>query len=231
MKKHILFLVLCVFGGLLTAQENETGYDSETVTKLKKSDRIMLDLYYDIWQGVPSNVTLKTIQPGITFSSVQDYPIGNSNFAVSLGAAISVHNLHWNAQIPIDTSAITQLIILKNDSNYKVNKFTLSYLEVPFEIRFRTKGVNTFRVYAGFKYGILLQEHTKFVGDDPYSDNEIKFKEYKHKNVSRYTFGPTLRIGYKWVNLYAAYSMVPIFQKDKGPQMYPISVGISVIPY
>lgn len=233
MKKYAFFLIFCLIFTGLSAQEIETGYESEpeSVTKLKKSDRVMLDLYYDVWQGIPSDITLKSIQPGFTLSSVQDFPIGNSNFAVSIGAAITAHNLHWDAGITLDTLGITQLYKLPDDIEYKVNKFTLSYLEVPFEIRFRTKSVNTFRVYAGFKYGILLQEHTKFRGDDPNSDAEYKFKEYKHKNISKYTFGPTLRIGYKWFNLFAAYSMVPVFQKDKGPQMYPVSVGISVIPY
>jgi hypothetical protein len=231
MKKHIFFLTLWLFTSGLSAQVTETVTESGSVTKLKKSDRVILDLYYDVWQGVPSDITLKAIQPGIRLSSMQDYPIGNSNFAVAFGAAINVHNLHSDALITYDSLNNTVLRPMPADIKYNTNKHTFTYLEVPLEIRFRTKGVNTFRLYAGFKYGLLLQEHTKFVGDDPNSDNKIKFKSYKHRNIANYSFGPTLRIGYKWANIYASYSMVSVYKKDKGPEMFPISIGLSFMPY
>jgi hypothetical protein len=225
MKNHILLLGLIIITAPLFAQE------SGSVTKLKKADRVIFEVFHDIWQDVPSDITLKTIQPGFGFTSMQDFPIGNSNFAIAFGFGISSHNMHTNGFFSYDTTKVTEFLPLPNDLNYKINKFTLTYLETPAEIRFRTKGVNTFRFYAGIKLRVLLQEHTKYRGDDPFSDYEIKFKEYKHKHVTVFSFAPTVRVGYKWFNIYASYGLSPVFEKNKGPQMYPISVGLSIIPY
>ncbi len=229
MKKIFALSLFAIIAITLSAQETET--ESGSVTKLKKADRVVLDLFYDTWQGLPSGIEPGLLQPGIGITSFQDYPIGNSNFAFAFGVGISVHNFYSNAFIAMDTNNVTQLLPLSTDLEYKVNKLTLTYLETPIEFRYRTKGVYTFRFYAGFKLGYLLQEHTKYSGDDPFSDGQIKYKEYKHKNFNNLRYGPTVRIGYRWFNLYASYNMTTLFKEDKGPQMYPISIGLMISPY
>lgn len=228
MKKEVLLIGLFIFAAGLFAQE------SGTVSKLKKSDRVVVDLFYDLWQDTPSDLKMGKIQPGIGIASFQDYPIGNSNFAFAFGLRVSAHNMYSNSLLGYDTSGVSVFRPIADTLSYKVNKFTLSYLEIPVELRFRTKSINTFKISAGFKFGLLLQEHTKYSGDDLFdaaSEYQIKFKEYKHRNISKFSYGPTLRVGYRWFNLYASYSMTPIFEKDKGPQMYPVSLGIMISPY
>jgi hypothetical protein len=240
MKKFtLLFALLLIYSGI-TAQETETP--TVTATKLKKADRYVLDITHDIWQETPAGIEMGTFQHGFGFTSFQDYPIGTSNFAFAWGVGISVHNMHSNGILTHDTAGLSEFIPIPEkvtfgsntmDITYKVNKLTLTYLETPVELRFRTKGSNTFRVYAGFKLGLLLQEHTKYSGDDfiTGSDNPIKYKEYKHRNFENLRYGPTFRIGYKWINFYGSYTMTSLFKKDKGPQMYPITVGIMISPF
>jgi hypothetical protein len=51
-------------------------------------------------------------------------------------------------------------------------------------------------------------------------------------NVEKFRFGPTLRVGYSWFSLYAYYSVTKVFQGNKGPEdLYPISVGITLLPF
>jgi hypothetical protein len=124
----------------------------------------------------------------------------------------------------------------------KNNKMTMVYVEVPLEFRFRTKNEGwKFKFALGFKVGYLLSSHTKYNGNDInynyatqswdlHSDNTLKIKTYKVPNIETYRMGPTLRIGWGWVNISASYSLTKLFKKDKGQDMYPISVGLTITP-
>ncbi len=239
MKKAVFSFIVALF--CITSFAQEEG-ESGSSTRLKKTDRVVLDVFYDMWQDVPDGLNFKSIQPGVAYTSFQDFPLGNSNFSFALGVGISVHNMHTDGLLTVDTAGNTEFMTIPatvtfggqtKDISYKINKLTLTYIESPIEFRFRTKSVHPFKIYAGFKLGLLIQEHTKYVGDDfiTGSDNEIKFKEYKHQNFENLRYGPTIRIAYRWISLCGSYNMTPVFEKDKGPQMYPVSVGLSIMPY
>jgi hypothetical protein len=93
---------------------------------------------------------------------------------------------------------------------------------------------NAFKFYLGGKIGLMLSNHTKYNGDDyeeNYPTGSIRIKEYKIANVNKYRYGLTARIGWKWIQVYGYYSISKLFKKDLGPDMYPISVGLTISPY
>lgn len=231
MKKQIATLLILLFAVTIYAQ------DSEPVKKLKKSDRTSIEFYNDIWFDAPDDISIRGFQPGFRYNSFKDHPIGTSNFSFAYGVGFSFSNLHTNALIVHDSignSVFAKLPekIGNNDLKYSTNKFSLGYIETPLEIRFRTKSRNPFKIYGGFKLAYIVQHYTKYVGDDfiEGSTYDIKYKEYKQRNMNKLQYGPTFRIGYKSFLLSAQYNMNPIFKTDKGPQMYPISIGISYSP-
>ena len=63
------------------------------------------------------------------------------------------------------------------------------------------------------------------------SNFDVTQKTTDVRNLESIRFGPTLRIGYDWFNISAYYSLSKFFVKDKGPEMYPISVGITFTPF
>lgn len=231
MKKQIATLLIIIFAGIIYAQ------DSEPVKKLKKSDRTSIEIYNDIWFDTPGHIDFKGFQPGFRYNSFKDHPIGTSNFSFAYGAGFSFSNIHSNGLVSHDSTGNTIFTKLPekigtNDLKYSTNKLTLGYIETPLEIRFRTKSRNPFKIYGGFKLAYMVQHYTKYVGDDfiEGSTYDIKYKEYKQRNMNKLQYGPTFRIGYKSFLLSAQYNMNPIFKTDKGPQMYPISIGISYSP-
>jgi hypothetical protein len=231
MRKCIIVMCTLIFSFSLFAQDEQI----ETVQKLKKSDRVVFDYFNDFWQGAPSNASVKQYSPGVSYSSFQDYPLGTSNFTLAYGLGFSFHNMRTGSLLGYDSAGVsvfTELNNIQQGIKYKVNKHTFTYLDTPVELRFRSKGKNTFRVNLGFRFSVLLQEHSKYVGDDfrDNTDHTIKFKEYKHRNFETYRYGVTARIGYKWFNVFGYYSLTNIFKDKKGPEMYPISLGISFIP-
>jgi hypothetical protein len=206
-----------------------------------------------------SIMSTSAINRGANAYVMRDFPIAKSNFSFAIGAGISCHNMYSNAwavrESVADTTqtfgySFTGKTVFQKlpesvnsvETSYKNNKLTAIYLDVPVEFRFRTKNEGQkFKVALGFKLGYMLSSHMKYRGDDLSwnystqswslnSDELVKFKSYKVPNVEVYRMGPTLRIGWGWINATAYYSLTNLFKKNKGPEMYPISVGISITP-
>lgn len=225
MKK--LFILLFCFIAL-------NSFSQVVNEKTKKLFTFGLDVYTDIWQDVPSTVEPKTINPGVNIFGTYNFIFGESNFSFSPGIGLGIHNmlnssfLYTNFDssyfVPIDQE-------LPEGYSYKKSKFVAPYLDIPLEIRFKSK--SEFRIAVGFKFGFLMRAYTKYKGDDYLSElNQktiYKKKIIQHLETNRYGF--IGRIGYKWLNIYGYYQLSTLFVKDKGPEMYPISVGISIIPF
>ena len=77
-----------------------------------------------------------------------------------------------------------------------------------------------------------MSSKDKYVGDQPgeaKGKTMIKRKTLNH--TEDWAYGFTLRFGYKSFNLFGYYQLSNIFKKGRGPQMYPISVGLTITPF
>jgi hypothetical protein len=115
---------------------------------------------------------------------------------------------------------------LTNPDNYKVNKLALTYIEIPVELRFRSKPDkldNRWKVAVGFKAGIRVDGYTKQSTKTP---KEIRtYKPYPDLNL--FQAGPMMRVGYASFNLTAYYGVLGVFRANRGPQVNAFSVGLS----
>jgi len=228
----IFMLVLLCSGQPLKAFEPPQMYPA---------DRLIVTVFTDMWQDAPGDMDLKTIQRGITISSLQDMPVGRTNFSVAAGLEFSSHNIYSDNRYLFNpfTDAYD---FYKIASDYDNNKLSLNYLGIPVQFRFRTRNMSkTFRAYAGMKADYLISAHTKYVGKtypDPHNPGEfpvagrtIKVKEYKLDNISKYRIGLTGMIGYRSINLYLYYPLTGIFTDNSAENMTPVSVGVSFIVF
>ncbi|MCD4695204.1 MAG: PorT family protein [Bacteroidales bacterium] len=189
-----------------------------------------LDLFSDIWQDTPNTIEPRTINPGVNIFGSYNYIFGNSNVSFSPGLGLSVHNLYSDSWLRSNYDS-SYFEPIPDSVGFKRSKFVATYLDIPFELRYKSKG--EFRLAVGFKFGFLLQSHTKIKGDDIIDNmaNEVITKKAKIKFVEKNRYGFTGRIGYKWLNLWGYYQLSSLFVKGSGPEMYPISVGITIIPF
>jgi hypothetical protein len=125
---------------------------------------------------------------------------------------------------------------IPGEVSYKKSKLKVGYFEIPVEFRFKSKSKVT--VALGFKGGILLDSGTKYVGDTINTNNYIlkndgkaKIKLSRIKNLEQFSYGPTFRIGYSWINVNASYMISTLFKNGKGPETYPLSLGIILMPF
>lgn len=196
-----------------------------------------VDLFTDIWQDTPSALDEKTFNRGVNIYGMYNFPVKNTALNFQIGAGVGIHNLYHENQLEKDDNGNTIMTTipdtLQDGSNTGVDnaKFSFGYLDVPVEMHIETQ--SDLRAAIGFKVGLLINSLSKYKGDDFESaqGGSIKIKEKDLDNTNSLRYGPTLRLGYKWIDLFAYYSLTPVFEENKGPEMYPVSVGISVVKF
>ncbi len=106
------------------------------------------------------------------------------------------------------------------------SKIVASYLNIPllFEAQIpsdqnRCTAFISAGVFGGFKIG----SHTKVV----YADGD-KNKSRDDININPFQYGAMVQVGYKIIKLYATYNFSTLYENDKGPELYPYSVGITL---
>ncbi|NJO92969.1 MAG: PorT family protein [Chloroflexia bacterium] len=60
-----------------------------------------------------------------------------------------------------------------------------------------------------------------------------KFKDKTRSDflMNTFRYGLTARVGFGFLKVFANYDLVSLFQEDRGPELYPVSVGISLISF
>jgi len=117
------------------------------------------------------------------------------------------------------------------DSNQK-SKLSVLYLEVPLLMEFQIPVKNNLnRLY--FSVGLAgekrLETHTKVKYRK--DGKREKLKSPGDYSIQDYNVAGTFRFGYRWINLFVSYDLVPLFEKNKGPILYPFSVGVRLISF
>ncbi|MFZ4402195.1 MAG: porin family protein [Bacteroidales bacterium] len=241
MKNSFAFIFLIIITFYSFSQE-KNSLQSE---KNKGKDIFILDLFTDIWQDVPANTDVRTINQGINIYGMLNLPIGYSNFSLGGGLGVSSHNFYSDA-IPVlgrnlsnSLTGTTEFIKLGDyygrQINYSINKINTTSIEIPFELKYKTRADRNkrFKASIGWKIGYNISNHSKYRGEDVLENTSdiITIKKTNIKYLNNWNYGITARIGFGMYNLMLYYSLSKMFEKDKGPQYYPISLGISITPF
>jgi hypothetical protein len=222
MRKTILSIcVVFITASSLFAQ-------TPTETTIKRFS-LGADIFTDIWMNQPEGVPARTINQGANVFGMYNFPLGESNFHFAIGAGMGFHNLYTKGVIE-DIRADTIKFVPQPDTlAFKRHKLGLTYVDVPIEFRFKSDSKIRFAI--GFKVGYKIDGKTKYKGERPDKEN-VTIKQKQVKYIETFRFGPTLRFGYDWFSLFGYYQISSIFQNNRGPDnLYPISVGITLLPF
>jgi hypothetical protein len=201
----------------------------------EKIDHIVVDISHDRFLDVPSGINQSNYSVGAGVYGFHDHPINRkSTLSLAIGLGYGGVNYHTNGRFAYTPNSngdlITEFLPNPPGLDIRKNKLNVNYLEVPVELRIRSmkvsmedRPITNFRLYMGFKGGWMVNNHTK------YKDGNSKIKVYNIKNILEYRYGPTFRIGFKKISINGFYSLTPLFKDGFGPEMYPISFGISWI--
>ncbi len=149
------------------------------------------------------------------------------NIGLVTGVGVEWNNYRFDSQYVLTRDEDTGNTTYYTDTDQiKRNKLTTIYLNVPLLLEFQVptgRERYPFYISGGAIGGLRLGSHTKIV----YTD-DAKQKNKDHFNLTRWRYGITARMGYRAINLFADYYFSPIFEKDKGPDLYQVSAGIFI---
>ncbi len=169
---------------------------------------------------------------GITLQMM--YPIiGNkSNVAFAVGFGLACQNYYLSEYIFTNPDSLW-FVPIPDTINYKKYKLNTNYLTIPIELRIRTnpnkETRNSFKIYPGFRVGVMINKHTKYIGRDLQNSGRIKKKEFDIKHIAMFDYGLSLRVGYGKFLFHGYYSLSELVDEGKGPTIKPFEIGITVI--
>lgn len=220
--------ILITFAALLLS----TGAFAQLIANKTDNRFTMgLDFFTDFQLKTPDNWDARTINQGFSCALTYNFPLGESKkHTVSIGLGYTGHNYYSYTPIVDPYADTLELLPSQRDvdgfTRFKVN---CNYIDVPVELRFRIK--DAWKIGVGFKVGYMVMAKTKFVGNN---DNGVKIREKECyiPNVERLAYTATLRVGYKWVSVFGAIQLNPVFEVGhKAPNILPVSVGLTFAPF
>lgn len=180
---------------------------------------------------MPADFRFRTINQGANVFAMYNFQLGKSLSSFAIGLGVRSHNF-YSANSMINNIKADTIVYNTITEDFKRTKINLTYLDVPAEFKFRTKG--GFKLGVGLRVGYRLASKQKYVGNKAIDENttvKVNEKSQKIYQLEDWTFGPTLRIGYKWISIYGYYQVTRVFKKSLGPQMMPLSLGITITPF
>lgn len=222
MKKVLFTLIALVISA--------TSFAQLIANKTDNRITVGFDLFHDFQLKTSDNWDSRGFNQGVSWYITYNFPLGESKkHTVSVGAGMSHHNYFSYSRIMNPYSDTLEITQYRDVENFKRNKVNANYVDIPLELRFRIK--DQIKIGVGFKLGILVMAKTKYVGPD--DDGTIIHEKLTYiKNLERYTYSATLRVGWKWVSAFAAYQFNPVFEVGHdAPVIHPLTVGLSFAPF
>ena len=231
MKKPHIFLLTIVL--VLLSFESFSQVISESA---KRKFTVGADVFYDLWlytRDAPymdEFFDLRVMQQGATGFMQYNMQIGKkelASFAVGLG--IRNHNMYSNSLIEDIKSDTIKFASIPADVDYRKAKINLTYIDLPIELKLRWE--NGLKIVPGFKVGYLIDSKQKYKGDRYDAKIMVKEKTKTIRQMQKWSYGVTFRVGYKFIAAYAYYQISDIFEKGKGPEISMVSLGLTITPF
>jgi hypothetical protein len=88
---------------------------------------------------------------------------------------------------------------------------------------------NRIHISGGLYSSVRLDSHTKIKYRA--AGKKEKLKTPGHYSLRDIKYGLMFRTGYRWVNVFATYELVPLFKDGKGPKLTPVTFGVTLLSF
>ena len=237
--RRIVLAVLVVFLSASAFAQNDTTLTlkNRNVGVPRSNDHFMLQLGYTTWMNAPDSINTSGIPRTFNAYFLFDFPFKtNPHLSVAIGAGIASDNVYFEeTRIGIaDNTTDIRFNNVADTSHFKKYKLNTTYLEAPLELRFSSKPEDnrrSIKVALGIKVGTLLSAKTKGKNLLDKNDNNINSftqKESSKKFFNQNRFSATGRIGYGHFSLFGSYQLNRLFKEGQGPDVRPLTVGLTL---
>ncbi len=207
----------------------------------KNKDNVDVDfLHLDLGMNFLTQNQSFNLDP--EWSSLETKPLGSTNLGLHfLKTNINLvkHKFNLVTAITLDNNRYSfrddvilqpdqdQLTILTDSNDYRKSKLITWHAQVPVLLNFQTNPGNSkknFHFSVGGYAGLLIGSATKRKGDVL-----GKVRQRDDYNLNNVRYGVTGRIGFGGFELYANYNLSSMFREDQGPDIMPVTFGISLM--
>ena len=153
--------------------------------------------------------------------------IGN-NLNFMYGLELAWNNYHFDNDITL-LHNVDEVTVVESGVDFKKNKLATTFLQVPVLFNIETnpkKPSKSFRISAGGYGGLLLGARTKQKSSE---NGKVKIKD--DFNINKFRYGLIGQVGVGCINFYVDYALNGLFKDDLGPDLRPISIGFTLIPF
>lgn len=195
--------------GLLNANRSldmPTGYEYLD-QKMEKSINIAINAYEQSFNIIGEHIGLIT----------------------GLGLEWNNYRFHDNAVIEDLNGDLNGFLAPEDEIDYVKSKLVTTYLTLPIMLEVQTNSFsksNSFHLAAGVLSGLRIGTHTKVVHEN--GKKEID-KNHGASSMNPFKLDLMARLGWGKINLYGKYALNSLFKNDRGIDLYPFSVGLSLV--
>jgi hypothetical protein len=203
----------------------------------KGGDHFMLQLGRASWQNKPDTIRTKGLSRTFNAYFLFDFPFKtNPRFSVAIGPGIATDNIILDKMTVGIIGAGNAVVFddVSDTSHFKKYKLTTAYLEAPVELRFAAKpneNKSSFKFAIGAKVGTLLSAGIKGKNLESSTGGNLPTYTLKEKNkrfFNNQRLSLSGRVGYGPFSVFASYSVTSLFKEGAGPQVRPVSIGLTI---
>jgi hypothetical protein len=147
--------------------------------------------------------------------------------AATMGINFNKYRFDGNNSITKDGNGVVGPSYPEAGITYSKSKFTTTYATLPVMLETQiplSDNNKTINIAAGVIGAVKLGSHTKVVY---YTGGKQKEKNKDDFSLNTLRWGATGRVGYEFFQVYGTCYFTSMFEKGKGPELYPFEVGVA----
>jgi hypothetical protein len=169
----------------------------------------------------------KSINVNLNFFE-QNVNLIRNRLGLVTGLGLTWNNYRFddNVRLAKENNRLALSTVNAEGTTYEKSKLVNTYLTLPLMLEVqsnRYSKANSFHLSGGVVGGWRIGTHAKYVYDD---GSRQKDKDRSDFYMNPFKVDAIAKVGWGVLNLYATYSLTPMFQDNKGPKLYPFSIGI-----
>ena len=167
----------------------------------------------------------KSLTVNINFA---EYAFSNERNTIGLVTGLGLNMMDYRFDQPMtvtkDTESGMIVPVYLESTGFKKSKLNVTYLTAPMILEVATPlrfNQHRLTLGAGVIGGLNIGSRTKIKTDDG------KTKDRRNFNINPLKYELTGRVGLGELTLFANYGMTPLFRDGKGPELVPLTIGVS----
>lgn len=155
----------------------------------------------------------------------------NVKIVTGFGFDYHSYDLAKKTTLNPDSSYTFGTIDSTNTLSYKKNRLRNTYIQVPLLLEFNTSNdpEKTFHIAFGVIGQFLISSRTKQVlENERFEYTKVRKDGY---NMNPFSAKAHVNLGYRGWTFFGEYNLTPLFQSGKGPELYPFTAGIRLVPF